>query len=195
MKKILIALIVAGCSYLSAEAQKAPVACGKSSGKVCKTTAGKGSYCYKTPYAQNFAVCKGHYGYFICCETPNAYNTTNPRMAIANARATDGMVAYYEPQNYQRQAARDMSVPQSQSYPTNFSINNSGSYLGYYPRKNHIKVCYAGDNVAEQNRAAYEGCATPAYDGPEKNKERNVNESNANANLAPITGRSKEGSF
>lgn len=46
--------------------------CGRDDRMVCRN----GQYCYETKYAQNYKVCKGSNGYYICCETPNATNAT-----------------------------------------------------------------------------------------------------------------------
>jgi hypothetical protein len=197
MKKILMALTMIGFTWLSADAQvTATQSCGiVSKGKVCKGTTKTGAHCYKTAYAQNYKVCKSNYGYFICCETPNATNSTFPFAALQRRTSTSPMMRYEQPSaQVDRAPVASNRAPQSQSYPTptTFDINGSSTYHGFYPSRNRIKVCYGGDNVAEQNRAAYQGCPTPAYDGPDRNKERNINESNANANLAPITGRTHE---
>ena len=85
-------------------------------------------------------------------------------------------------------------IPQSQSYPR-YSANAIVSYAGYYPDqgKGKIRVCHNTDNVADANLDAYNGCPTPAYDGPERNKNRNVNFSNPNSNFPqPPLGGSKQ---
>ena len=196
MKKILIALAIAAISGYSAEAQTTEkIACGAPKDKVCRKTNGKVS-CYKTKYAEDYKVCKGDYGYFICCEEPGMNNSTHPRLNTASA----------EPQYPNPMATRDnedaslvqqakqqamiAKAPESQSYP-NYEMNSVTAYEGYYTNKHYIKVCYAGDNVAELNNAPYHSCATPAYDGPEANKARNINSNNTIDNIAPITGQSK----
>lgn len=191
MKTILMALAVAGMTYANADAKtyKVPSAsCGKSEGKVCRKTAA-GKHCYKTRYAQNFKVCKGNTGYFICCERPGYANSTHPKLRYqVNEPAT------YIPDN---PAAMVSNGTPGQTYPwmdnNGINVNNTNSYEGYYPnggKRSKIKVCYTGENVAELNKAVYNGCNTPAWDGPEKNNNRNLNVStpNENAPLAPISG-------
>jgi len=193
MKKILIALAVTVFAGFSAEAQ-AVKACGAPEGQVCR----KGGSCYKTKYAENYAICKSDYGYYVCCEVPNNTNSTFPALPLAALRGYPSPNGnYYAMQSRDKADGdytgtnQDMTAPQSQSYPA-YSANVATSYEGYY-RTNHIRVCSNSDNVADENRAPYNGCPSPAYDGPDKNIQRNVNEStpNVNAPLAPITGKSK----
>lgn len=197
MKKILIALVMTGFAYCGAEAQTIQVACERSQNKVCRMSK-NGVSCYQTKYAENFPVCKGDYGYFICCETPNNTNSTIPEIVeigLIPYRSQNTTYAYVmhsmtrdEEQNSSNNAVNEMIAPQSQSYPE-YSANAATTWDGYYP-KHYIKACSNSDNVAEENRAAYNGCPTPAYDGPAKNMYRNMNVSNPNENypLAPITG-------
>ena len=178
----MMALAIGGFTFLSAEAQA-------QNKEVCRISKHKGSSCYSTKYAENFKVCKSNRGYLICGETPTRYNSTikgNEQMA-------------YQSMAYEQDTRQDMQdapatngtpdvmiAPQSQSYPA-YNINSATSYEGYFPTKHYIKVSY--DNVAEDNRAPYEGLPSPQYDGPQKNAERNINANNPNANLGPITGR------
>ena len=190
MKKIIIVLLATGLNYVSVSAQQKneTVACGLSSGKVCKTS-DKGAYCYKTPYAQNFKVCKGYYGYFICCETPNAFNTTNPRLTLGKLKPHTNEPQYEAiADNMQETETHTVMAPQSQSYPSLKLVNAGLASASGNGRKEKMRVCYGGDNVAELNQAAYNGCPTPAYDGPERNNERNINSNNTVAYLAPIGG-------
>ncbi len=66
MKKILIALAVAGFTWCGASAQTSQISvCGVKQGKVCRQTAGnKSVMCYKTKFAENYKVCKNQYGYY-----------------------------------------------------------------------------------------------------------------------------------
>jgi len=203
MKNLIIALALVGFSYNSAEAQTT-TACPAPKGQVCKKS-GNGSSCYKTKYAHDFQVCKGDYGYFICCEEPTFSNSTHPpiNMAAVNGRNNnngnfDQNIVMTDNGNImtkaqaQAEPQKDMTAPQSQSYPE-YAMNSATAYEGYYSNKgkNYIRVCYGGDNVAELNRAAYHSCPTPAYDGPQANKARNVNSNNVIDNIAPISGQSK----
>ena len=170
MKKILMALTMTGLTYLSAEAQTNNTkSCEVKQTQVCS----KGRDCYKTKYAENFKVCKGNAGYFICCEAPNNANSTHPATTYTNQSLSYYQYdnAYYAPQTeaVDQQAP---ATPQSQSYT--YSVNKTNSYTGYYPRKGKVR-CYVGDNVAELTRAPYEGCPSPQDDGPELNNMRNVN--------------------
>lgn len=64
MKKILMALAITAVAYTGAEAQ---TKCTNEK-KVCRPGADKNSVnCYETKYAQNYKVCKGDKGYYICC--------------------------------------------------------------------------------------------------------------------------------
>jgi hypothetical protein len=216
MKKLLLALTAGLFAYTGAEAQ-GTVACGKKNpnekNTLCRIHPTKGvKACYKTKYASNFKVCKGEAGYFICCQTPSPTNSTHYSNLVAsrNARQSDVYTQkrvltsttrdrYYE--NAVDDAALSMVAPQSQSYPftpgttavstspqaNHLSYYSSGYYQGYNPRKSKIKVCYAGDNVAELNKAPYQGCNAPAWDGVEKNNVRNLNVVNTTDN-PPIDG-------
>ncbi|MCW3123761.1 MAG: hypothetical protein JWQ38_3253 [Flavipsychrobacter sp.] len=201
MKNLIIALAIVGFTYSSAEAQSTEKICPAPKGKVCR----KGGSCYKTKFAYDFKVCKGDYGYFICCEEPTYSNSTHPRVNMVSTRNRDngdltrdefitmnsnGITVSQQPSENDEQ--QKMIAPQSQSYPE-YAMNTATSYEGYYSNKgrHYIKVCYGGDNVAELNAAAYHGCPTPAYDGPQANKARNVNSNNVIDNIAPITGQSK----
>lgn len=200
MKQLLVALAVASLAYTGAEAQTKTVACGKQSNTVCRTHAlNKTKGCYKTRYNQNFKVCKGDAGYSICCEAPSPTNSTHYNNLVA--RRGGGTEVYTQRRvltsvtrdRYFENAVDDsrlsMVAPQNQSYPFNtgttpvavspqanhLNYYSSGYYQGYYPGKGKIKVCYTGENVAELNKAPYEGCNTPAFDGIDKNKARNLN--------------------
>ena len=171
MKKILMALAMTGFVYVSAEAQTVKKSCGTSENQVCRKSSGKGISCYKTKYAENFKVCKGNSGYFICCEEPNQTNSTRAAMQALRAKQ-------YPADDYQ-----DMSVPTasqfvapvSQSIPQ-YTANKASYYEGYFDTpKGKIKACYGGDNVAELTRAPWQGCNSPENDGSDKNRQRNVN--------------------
>jgi hypothetical protein len=191
MKKILSALAIAGVvACFSANAQTT-VACGAPEGKVCRANS-KGKSCYPTKYAENYKVCKGGYGYYICCEDPNSTNSTFPKLLYTGPypyRSDDQQAYAMQSRTTEDGIKVDMAVPQSQSYPQ-YSANVATTYGGNYPN-GHIKVCSNTDNVAEENRAPYIGCPTPAYDGPDKNQQRNINVSNPNASFPqpPNTGR------
>jgi len=177
MKKILMALIATGLTYFSAEAQNdGRKNCEVVQSQVCR----KGGDCYKTKYAENFKVCKNDYGYFICCETATYSNSTHPVYMVTTEPKTNYMENYMQNEAYAQNEAVDATnesaIPQSQSYP-GYNIISDGSYQGYYLQKGKgkIKACYGGDNVAELNRAPYQGCPSPQYDGQQKNMTRNLN--------------------
>ena len=71
-----------------------------------------------------------------------------------------------------------MIAPQSQSYSGNYDVLNSNSYEGYYPQNSKRKPCKNTNNVADANQAPYNGCPSPQSDGPDKNRQRNLNVSN-----------------
>ena len=167
MKKILImALTMAGLSYLSAEAQSTAKSCGTTQAQVCA----KGRGCYKTPYAENFPVCKGDHGYFICCEKPGRTNATHSAAVPMLSVYQDNNRSYDEYVN----VTDEGTTVQSQSYPK-YTVNRTATYQGYYPQKGKMRICYMGDNVAELNANPYHGCPSPQDDGPEKNNQRNEN--------------------
>lgn len=58
------------------------VNCGRDEKQVCRKGADGKTECYKTNYAQNFEVCKGSAGYYICCDPPRTSSATihPPRM-------------------------------------------------------------------------------------------------------------------
>ncbi len=177
----MIALVILASAYGSAVAQNAQT-CGVKKDKVCRRVGNNKVSCYKTDYAENFKVCMGNTGYYICCETPNQTNSTNPgyvmveRQQVYSRDYNNDVVTQNEETN--------MTIPQSQSYV----MTSSNSYEGYYPKKNYIKVCYVGDNVAEENRAPYKGCPSPQSDGPERNRQRNVNAGSPES-MPPLAGR------
>lgn len=172
MNKILMALIIGGFTYFSAEAQTDGYKrCETVQNEVCR----KGHSCYPTKYAENFTVCKNDRGYYICCETPGHYNTAYPAVSVITANQYEG---YYQQdennvQNENMNVIMENRTPESQSYPGYNII--SGQNGGYYLQKGKMKPCYVGDNVAEQNRNPYHACPSPQYDGPEKSKARNIN--------------------
>lgn len=190
MKKLLIAMIITGMGYCGANAQTSQInVCGVKHDKVCRLSADKKNVsCYKTKYAENFKVCKNDAGYFICCETPEYYNSTFPVQTTARVKTRKAVNNEHAVNNTrENNGAVDMTIPQSQSYV----MTSTGTYQGYYPKKGKIKVCYVGDNVALNSRAPYEGCESPQFDGPEANNYRNMNVSNP-VDLPPISGRSQE---
>ncbi len=194
MKKIIImTMIAAGFGYFTADAQTAKKdACGVNDGKVCRLSPDrKTASCYKTKYAENFKVCKGSNGYYICCEAPRYGNSTYAQQKYIIKQQQPETESYAMNENNDNSPVNNstvnMTAPQSQSYV----VTSSGTYQGYYPKRGRIKVCYIGDNVAENNRAPYEGCASPQYDGPEANRYRNMNVSNP-AEMPPLSGRPNE---
>ena len=184
-----MALTFTAFGWFSAEAQTETktIACGAPEGKVCHKNS-----CYKTKYAENYAVCKGAYGYYICCEEPNANNATFPPILLAGMRPyrNTNEVAYERAEEPEMGIDPGVIAPQSQSYPR-YVENATVPYDGYANKKREIRVCSNSDNVAEENRAPYIGCPTPAYDGPDRNRDRNRNVSNPNSSYpaAPVTGR------
>ena len=170
MKKILMALVMTGLTHLGAEAQTKN--CEIIQTKVCT----KGGDCYKTHYAENFKVCKNDHGYFICCETPEYFNSTHPGFVVTNQEnPNDYTQNYVQNETYTaNEAAISNNLPQSQSY-AGYNIVSSQTYTGYYFQKGKMKVCYVGDNVADLNQAPYNGCPSPQDDGPDKNNARNLN--------------------
>jgi hypothetical protein len=172
MKQILMALTIVGFTYFSAEAQNDGKTCEKIQSQVCR----KGGDCYKTKYAENFKVCKNENGYFICCETPDHSNSTHPGFVAAKEADQYYSVPANDVRNYDMAVAvTDYgNLPESQSY-SGYKIVGVGKDGTYYLQKGKMKSCYTGNNVAELNKAPYEGCPSPQYDGLDKNKERNLN--------------------
>lgn len=165
MNKILMALAIATTVATSAEAQTT---------EVCRrNVANNKTSCYDTRYAQNFKVCKDDAGYHICGEIPGPTNSTISPVPIETGHRPYAMTLA-------NAAMPVAAAPQNQPYPnTSMDISKASSYGGYYPeRKGRIKACYTGNNVAELNRAPYEGCDSPQYDGVEANRERNKNVNN-----------------
>jgi hypothetical protein len=187
MKKILVALVMTGLAYSGANAQSSKVkACGVKNEQVCRVSKdNKAVSCYKTKYAENFKVCKGDHGYTICCETPGLYNSTHYNYTANNAVSKE-TEEYQYPATGNYNTVVDMAVPQNQSYVnTTYSL-----YSDSYTQKSEKKACYTGNNVAASNRAPYEGCPSPQSEGPEVNKQRNLNVSNP-ANMPPLAGQPK----
>jgi hypothetical protein len=121
MKKLALLLAFVGFCVTGALAQnkKSDVACGKSSGKVCKATTKKGKYCYKTPYAQNFDICKNNRGYYVCCQTPNEFNSSFSQAVLEEE------APYRQSSANEWQAPQPIPVsmvaPHSQSYPPDYT--------------------------------------------------------------------------
>jgi hypothetical protein len=181
MKKILL-MALTGLTFFSAEAQKQ-----NTTG--CKIVTHHKKAVRHHGYAENFPVCKNDYGYHICGEAITYKNST---------KGSRNMPSRQQDMSYTQNAFQKpvddninqsvMIAPQSQSYPSAaFTMNTESSYEGYYPQKHYMTVSYS-NSVAEETRAPYEGLPSPQDDGPSKNAERNLNESNPNADLAPITG-------
>ncbi|MBC7552403.1 MAG: hypothetical protein H7257_00335 [Taibaiella sp.] len=204
MKKMIIALMVLGFGNYSAEAKKKCVCKNdtKQTTKYTSHTTGK----IKKANIQNYHVCKDFCGYHICGETPTVYNTTPQSCAAALNNATArgnndelyNYIALNRPsQDYTVEASdnstnNSLLAPHSQSYPAAFTIQNAGSFEGYYPNKGKIVV--GGDNAT----APYAGEASPQYDGPKKNKVRNLkvnspeqNSGNPDISLPPSNGEIK----
>lgn len=192
MKTLLTALMITGIAYCGAYAQTHKIsACGVNKGQVCRNAPGKkAASCYKTRFAENYKVCKNEQGYYICCEAPK-YNNSTFASVKAQTQKPQITVMEYNDDDYVVTDVRvvDMTIPQSQSYV----MQSSSSYSGYYPKtkKGRIKVCYTGNNVAANNRAPYEGCPSPQYEGPEVNSQRNLNVSNPMP-MPPLSGRTME---
>ncbi|MCD6013739.1 MAG: hypothetical protein K0Q79_3601 [Flavipsychrobacter sp.] len=191
MKKILVALVMIGTAYSTANAQSSKAkACGVKQEQVCRVSKDKKAVsCYKTQYAENFKVCKGDHGYTICCETPGVYNSTHynfvANKAISQNNNQDQNMYQYTATASDNMAV-DMTVPQNQSYVnTTYNI-----YSNSYTYRGGKKACYMGNNVAASNRAPYEGCPSPQSEGPDVNKQRNLNASNP-TNMPPLAGQPK----
>jgi hypothetical protein len=190
MNKILIALAITGFTCLSAQAQEnRTLICPAPKGQVCHRS-GHGTSCYKTKYAEDFKICKGDYGYYVCCETPGLYNSTHPKLTYVapfdNGEDMDNLneVVVLHSQTPDMEGVTPESLtPQSQSYPPYSDKACVGTCATQH------KPCYGGNNVAMLNRAPYNGCPTPAYDGPDANRQRNVNVSNYTDHFAPINGQ------
>jgi len=84
MKKIMMMLAIAAMAYTGAaghDNKKANSNCGKDDKQVCRVQNGKTS-CYKTNYAQNYPVCRGSNGYYICCNGNNATTNNTPAQTL-----------------------------------------------------------------------------------------------------------------
>ncbi len=94
-------------------------ACGIKKDKVCRPSGVKGRpICYATKYAENFAVCKDVNGYYICCETPNYYNSTFGYLGFQSPDRTE-RADYEQDKIYSTPSSEkyiDKTIPQNQSY-------------------------------------------------------------------------------
>lgn len=184
-----MALVILGIASYNAEAQKkcvCPAAAKHATHKYVSHNRGVNKS--KESYAQNFHICKDFCGYHVCGQNPTVNNTTPKscaRLLNGNNYAEGQNAAAYntytsvQPQatdmytvaaeDYPAPTALNFMAPEQQSYPAvALTLRNANSFEGYYPNKGKIKVGY--DNAT----APYEGEASPQYDGPKKNKVRNL---------------------
>jgi hypothetical protein len=162
MKKIMIALILAGMAYSAADAQEVK--------QVCRKTANNSTSCYKTKYAQNFPICKTDFGYAVCDEPRTYSNSTHSAVPVVMNEGDLQM----PPFEARQEAAEAMQpqTPRSQSFPE-YNDQETVPYGANYDESiRSSQYCYFGDNVAELNRNPYKGCPAPAYDGTEAAKRR-----------------------
>jgi hypothetical protein len=188
MKKILAPLAIMMMSYCGSDAQTSQIStCGTNKNKVCRLAQDKKTVsCYKTKYAENFKICKNDFGYFICCEYAGQYNSTHPQLSVITETNRDAE-QYTNTVSTYLNTTIDRTVPENQSY-----INTEyGAQEDDYPKTGSKKACYVGNNVAANNRAPYKGCPSPQSEGPEVNKQRNLNVSNP-VNIPPLTGHPVE---
>ena len=119
MRKIMMMVMMLVLTLGVANAQDTKInACGIKKSKVCRPSGVKGKpICYPTKYAENFAVCKGNNGYFICCETPNYYNTTFDNFAF-QPEGNNQRFEYDQDKIYTTPSEKyiDKTIPQNQSY-------------------------------------------------------------------------------
>jgi len=201
MKKLVIAFGLISFAFTNAQAQtKSNCVCRPkhTTAHHYKATRGNESY------DQNFKVCKGNYGYRICGQRRTYLNSTQPgafavnddqpQTGIANRNYNRGYNDYNNYADTYTHVPTNMVAPQSQSYPvetTPFFLSNGQSFEGYYPQS-HIIV--GGDNAT----APYDGLPSPQYDGPAKNKQRNLkvnspeqNSTDPSFQLPPSNGSGK----
>jgi len=190
MKNIIIALVIAGTTGFSANAQSqydqnykvcqtggTYKTCGAEPGTASTAKAGSSVRMYTvenggSKFAKNYKVCQTGNGYAICGEQPNAANATSgaaeENMSVALPVQTTAPVTT----TYYNVESKDDAT------------DNENTYTGYYARKHVITVSY-------ESRAPYEGLPSPQYDGPDANRERNLNYNKPGLNLAPSSGSNK----
>ncbi len=138
----------------------------------------------QSPNAKNFKVCKGKGNYHICDEKPNSSNSvprpkdkiaidaSDNRPIIKTTTITEnGVIATTTNQTMTQPSAP--VVPQSQSI-----ADQSTNTLAPATVIGHI------DTINNAN-APYHGKNSPQYDGPAKNKQRNINTPPQSPNSIP----------
>ncbi len=142
MKKILMALAVIAVAYTGAQAQAKKTnieKCGVDEKQVCKEYNGSKS-CYPSNFAQNYKVCKGANGYYVCCLANQPANPAYTSDVLNISQYQDKQVAA-EPVNYN---VTDNSAPEKEvcrkngdkttcyksSYAQNYKVCKGES--GYY---------------------------------------------------------------
>jgi len=199
MKKMLVALTLVSFAYFGAQAQQ-KCTCPPAKKIVHHETP---AYPAKRNFAENFKVCQDAYGYHICGETPTCSNSTYcipgvnkyPIAAQQDKNNYDHIATRTYTGNYPASTYDEHSVaatPHSQSYPSDAEVNEL--YAGNTYHRGRI---IAAD---DPGRAPYEGEASPQDDGPEKNRQRNLNEnspaqntSNPDLALPPASGQPAPG--
>ncbi len=157
-------------NYKVCKGSKTYYTCGKKPSVAKKTTIIKEpqtTVATKSDNDKNFAVCKGKGDYHICAQQPNTRNsvktrTTKTRHTINKTQTVvtpNGVIATYSTKTY---ATQPVKAPQSQSLngaPTNRYIPHTDSLA----------------DTINNATAPYNGEKSPQYDGPAKNKQRNIN--------------------
>lgn len=129
MSKMIIALALAGFTFLSAEAQDKRCVC-TTSHKTTHKHAVVTPNANRNNYAQNFKVCRDNYGYHICGQTPTFTNSTRRPYYPSQYRKETELAAYYgNTHGEARELAytpQSMIAPQGQSYPANYMNEGRG---------------------------------------------------------------------
>ncbi|MCF8451261.1 MAG: hypothetical protein K9G49_15410 [Taibaiella sp.] len=139
MKNILMVLALTAIAYTSAEAQaKKTTKCVVDEKQVFSAHGGN---CYKTEFAQNFPVCKGKTGYYVCCKP------TEPIHTVYNYDVPNSLYRYDDDGANHTDAAAEMVTVQEKSEKTICKKSPNTGVVSCYQTEHaqNYKVC-KGDN-------------------------------------------------
>lgn len=133
----------------------------------------------KDQFAQNYSVCKGKGDYHICNEQPNAMNSvkgpnTQAVSTVADTKPITKMTTVSE--------NGVVATTSTQTYATQPTVAPAAPTTG---NNNELESVTIRDTV-NNGTAPYHGERSPQYDGPARNKARNLNTPPQSPNAIPL---------